>query len=99
MSMEFVYHCSNKYILLSNNYINKFRDFTKMTQIKKISIIANPVTKCNNDFSFENDKKEKNIIFVGRIDCNKRIDRIIESWNLLYEKYPKWHLLHLQTET
>lgn len=93
MSMEFVYHCSNKYILLSNNYINKFRDFTKMTQIKKISIIANPVTKCNNDFSFENDKKEKNIIFVGRIDCNKRIDRIIESWNLLYGKYPKWHLL------
>ena len=93
MSMEFVYHCSNKYILLSNNYINKFRDFTKLKHTQKISIIANPVTKYNNDFSFENAPKEKNIIFVGRIDNNKRIDRIIESWNLLYGKYPEWRLL------
>ena len=38
-------------------------------------------------------KKENEIIYVGRLDnTQKRVYRILETWNLLESKFPEWRL-------
>lgn len=54
---------------------------------------TNPVTIETEDFVFKPEDKEKEIIYVGRIDYNqKRVYRVIDTWALLEKKYPDWRL-------
>lgn len=39
------------------------------------------------------DKKQKELIYVGRLDfVQKRVYRVIDTWNYLEERFPDWHL-------
>ncbi len=92
-SMRYVYHCSNKFLVLSPSFINHFKDFTGMNNTPKLTVQTNPLT-INNEYTTPDlFNKQKEIIYVGRIDYyQKRTYRVIETWALLENKYPEWTL-------
>lgn len=92
-SMQYVYKHSNKFLVLSNSHIEHFKDFTGIKHPSKLLVQTNPLTTDNDNFFFNKANKEKEIIYVGRIDYNqKRVYRIIDTWNLLEQKFPDWKL-------
>lgn len=92
-SMRYVYNNSDQYQVLSDSYIDKFKNFTKIKDPQKLIVQKNPLT-INTPSKIEFEKKENEIIFVGRIDkYQKRIDRCLDSWALLESKYSNWKFL------
>ncbi len=92
-SMRYVYNHSDVYQVLSPSFVERFKDFTGIKNPKKLMVQTNPVTIETGDFVFSPEIKEKEIIYVGRIDYNqKRVYRVIDIWALLEKKYPDWRL-------
>lgn len=92
-SMRYVYNHSDVYQVLSPSFVERFKDFTGIKNPQKLMVQTNPVTIETGDFIFRADHKEKEIIYVGRIDYNqKRVYRVIDTWTLLEDKYPDWRL-------
>lgn len=95
-SMCYVYNHSDKYILLSPSFRDNFIRFTRIKRLEKLSFIANPVTIDSSGYEYAQEKKKKQILFVGRIDNPvKRIDRVIDIWARLADDYPDWELVIL----
>ena len=45
------------------------------------------------DFVYDCAKKRKEIVYVGRLDfVQKRVYRVIDTWNYLEEQFPEWRL-------
>ena len=92
-SMRYVYNHSDVYQVLSPSFVERFKDFTGIKNPKKLMVQTNPVTIETGDFVLKPANKEKEIIYVGRIDYNqKRVYRVIDTWALLEKKYPDWRL-------
>lgn len=92
-SMRYVYHSSDRYVVLSKSFIGGFRSFTGLNEVEKLSVITNPVTVDEVNYEFDFSSKRKEILFVGRIDCNqKKVNRVIDTWALLEQRYPDWRL-------
>lgn len=79
---------SNKYCLLSKEYINRIEKFYPMVDKSKLYVIANPVPYKieKTDYNL----KENIIIFVGRIVSHKNVSAFIDVWRLLYKNNEKW---------
>lgn len=89
--MRYVYNHSDLYMVLSPSFINKFKDFTGIRHPDRLIVQTNPITIDTTGFQLDLTRKQKEIIYVGRIDYNqKRVSRIIETWSLLENKYPDW---------
>ena len=82
---------SDKLVMLSDKFINEFLYFSGKKYTEKILSISNPVTT-NGIFS---GKKEKIVLFVGRISQEKGVDKILEIWSGICheEKYKDWRLV------
>lgn len=92
-SMRYVYNHSDVYQVLSPSFVERFKEFTGIKNPKKLMVQTNPVTIDAGGFTLDTSKKEKEIIYVGRIDYNqKRVYRVIDTWALLEKKYPDWKL-------
>ena len=92
LSMRYVYHNSDKYILLSNSHIDNFRKFTGLKKIDKIQVITNPITIDSHNFVYNETAKKKEIIYIGRIDYNqKRAFRLADVWSIVKEELPDWN--------
>lgn len=92
-SMRYVYNHSDVYQVLSPSFVERFKEFTGIKNPKKLMVQTNPVTIETGDFVLKPANKEKEIIYVGRIDYNqKRVYRVIDTWALLEKKYPDWRL-------
>lgn len=92
-SMRYVYNHSDVYQVLSPSFVECFKDFTGIKNPKKLMVQTNPVTIETGDFVLKPANKEKEIIYVGRIDYNqKRVYRVIDTWALLEKKYTDWRL-------
>lgn len=92
-SMRYVYNNSDKYLVLSDSFVDGFEKFTGIKDAKKLAVLTNPITIDISNFELDLSKKEKEIIFVGRLDYNqKRVHRVIEIWALLEAYYPEWRL-------
>lgn len=92
-SMRYVYNHSDVYQVLSPSFVERFKNFTGIKNPKKLMVQTNPVTIETGDFVLKPANKEKEIIYVGRIDYNqKRVYRVIDTWALLEKKYPDWRL-------
>ena len=92
-SMRYVYNHSDVYQVLSPSFVERFKEFTGIKNPKKLMVQTNPVTIDAGGFTLDTSKKEKEIIYVGRIDYNqKRVYRVIDTWALLERKYPDWRL-------
>lgn len=91
--MRYVYNHSDLYVVLSPSFIEKFINFTGISKLQKLAVQTNPLTINTNDYIYSAKNKQKEIIYVGRIDYNqKRVNRIIETWKELEDKYPNWKL-------
>lgn len=92
-SMRYVYNHSDLFMVLSPSFIEEFKSFTKISKAKKLITQTNPVTIDSSDFQYSQMDKQKEIIYVGRIDYNqKRVYRVIDIWEKLENKYPDWKL-------
>lgn len=92
-SMRYVYNHSDVYQVLSPSFVERFKNFTGIKNPKKLMVQTNPVTIETGDFVLKPANKEKEIIYVGRIDYNqKRVYRVIDTWALQEKRYPDWRL-------
>ena len=58
---------------------------------KNVTVIPNPVTLYP-DIIDDIPKDPGRIIFVGRFNHEKRIDRLITAFSMIADKYPDWHV-------
>lgn len=94
-SMRYVYNHSDVYEVLSPSFIELFKTFTGIKNPKKLVAQTNPVTIeiPKKPLTIELQNKQKEIIYVGRLDfVQKRVHRIIDTWNYFEERYPDWRL-------
>lgn len=92
-SMRYNYNHSDVYMVLSASFIDVFKKFAKVKNPKHLVVQTNPVTIDSKGFEYDNEKKVKEILYVGRIDTQqKRVDRVIDTWSKLYKKHPNWRL-------
>lgn len=91
--MVYNYKHSDKFLVLSKSYIEDFKRFTGLTNTNRLEVLTNPITVECNGFAYACKSKQKEIIYVGRLDfVQKRVYRVIDTWNLLEDQYLDWHL-------
>lgn len=92
-SMAYVYRHTDLYQVLSSSYVPLFSKFTGIKHPDHLMVQTNPVTLDSSDFVYSFPKKQKEIIYLGRIDYNqKRVYRVIDTWARLEKKFPDWKL-------
>ena len=92
-SMKYVYQHTDLYMVLSPSFVKKFKEFTGITHPDHLQVLTNPVTIDSSSYHYSFSQKQKEIIFMGRIDYNqKRVYRVIDTWAKLEEKFPDWKL-------
>lgn len=84
---------NEKYILLSKAFIQPLIDYAHLKNTTMLTAIGNPITvPIYPNIKFE--EKKKQLLYVGRMDmANKRVNRIIELWESLFELYLDWELV------
>lgn len=92
-AMRYNYEQSDCFLVLSESYKKVFKAFTHVKDDRKLRSMMNPVTIDTSDFRYDPASKKNEIIYVGRLDfVQKRVYRIIDTWNYLEEKLPDWDL-------
>ena len=90
LSLAFCIKNSHKFILLSPSFVPIAQKFSRVKHPTKFLAIPNPIPMPVSD---EGVSKEKEIIYVGRIEYNqKRTDRVVDIWKELEPLYPDWKL-------
>ena len=92
-AMAYIYRHSDLFLVLSPSYIGEFKRFTGVEDVDHLQVLTNPITVDNEDFGYRLENKQKEIIYVGRLDfVQKRVYRVIDTWNYLEERFPDWRL-------
>ena len=92
-SMRYVYRRSDKYLLLSKSFLDRFKKFTGIRHPDKLLAQTNPITIDMDGYQPDLSGKRKDVIYVGRLDNQqKRVRRVIETWALLESRHPDWTL-------
>ena len=84
-TLKHLKRCAKLVILTHADAENWQRHFDNVT------VIPNPVT-CYPDVIDDIPKDPGRIIFVGRFNHEKRIDRLISAFSMIADKYPQWHV-------
>lgn len=94
-SMKYVYNHSDIYEVLSPSFIELFKKFTGIKNPQKLVAQPNPITIeiPKKQLHINLLYKQQEIIYVGRLDfIQKKVHRIINTWNYLEKQYPDWRL-------
>ena len=92
-SMKYVYQHTDLYMVLSSSFVKKFKEFTGITHPSHLQVLTNPVTIDSSSYDYSLSKKQKEIIYMGRIDFNqKRVYRVVDTWAKLEPVFPDWKL-------
>lgn len=92
-AMAYIYKHSDVFLVLSHSYIEDFQKFTHIKCLDHLRVLTNPVTVVNEGYEYRPDHKQKEIIYVGRLDfVQKRVYRVIDTWNYLEDNFPDWRL-------
>ena len=92
-SMKFVYQHTDLYMVLSPSFVKKIKEFTGITHPDHLQVLTNPVTIDSSSYDYSLSKKQKEIIYMGRIDYNqKRVYRVVDTWAKLESVFPDWKL-------
>ena len=92
-AMRYNYRHSDRFAVLSPSFISNFRLFTKISNTNKLVVQTNPVTVNSEGYEYDFEHKQKEIIYVGRIDyTQKRVHRVIETWAHLEHRFQNWRL-------
>lgn len=86
---KFLFEHTDLVCLLSRSHFADFKALGLEHSSCKVVSIPNPcsfpINKCN---------KKKQILYVGRLTkSEKRPDRLLKIWNLLYKDFPDWELV------
>ena len=73
-------------VALTENDANHWRRHSN-----NVKVIPNPVTVYPEKVD-DVSKEEGKIICVGRLNGQKRIDRLIKAFSMIADKYPQWHV-------
>ena len=85
---------NERYILLSNGFIQPLIKYARIKDATKILAIGNPITIPVDLTNFSILNKKKQILYAGRMDFeNKRVNRIVEAWKTICDKYTDWELV------
>lgn len=92
-AMKYIYTKSDLFMVLSPCYIEEFKKFTGIKDTSRLIVMTNPVTIGLDNFQYNPNNKEKEIVYVGRLDfVQKRVYRVIDTWNYLEGRFPDWKL-------
>ena len=92
-SMKYVYEHTDLYMVLSPSFVDKFKEFTGTANPNHLQVLTNPVTIDSSTYHCSFTQKQKEIIYMGRIDYNqKRVYRVIDTWAKLEANFPDWKL-------
>ena len=92
-AMRYIYRKSDVFEVLSPSFVSHFQQFTWLKNTPKLAVQTNPITIDLDGFEYQSVKKQKEIIYVGRIDyTQKRVFRVIETWAQLEYLFPDWQL-------
>lgn len=92
-SMRWNYYHSDRYMVLSPSFVQKFIDYTNVKDSGKLIVQTNPVTIDCSSYEYDAGRKRKEIVFIGRLDFyQKKVNRVIDTWALLEERFPDWKL-------
>ncbi len=94
LSMRYVYNNSDCYIVLADAYKHTFSEFTRIKDNAKLVSLPNPLTIDASDYNPNICKKEKKVLYVGRLEnVAKRVHRVIEIWKHLESLFSDWELV------
>lgn len=92
-AMRYNFLHSDVFEVLSPSFVSHFQTFTKLGNILKLVVQTNPITIDMDGFSYQPEKKQKEIVYVGRLDyTQKRVHRVVETWAQLEHRFPDWRL-------
>lgn len=92
-AMAYIYKHSDLFLVLSPSYIEEFKRFTGVNDGSHLQVLTNPITVEHDEEGYAFNHKQKEIIYVGRLDfVQKRVYRVIDTWNYLEERFPDWQL-------
>lgn len=85
------YDKSAAYVVLCEEYKDELISRLKVsTQDNKFRVIPNSERTSEKIYK----EKKKQILFVGRFSyVDKRVDRLIDIWKMIYKKLPDWELI------
>lgn len=84
------YNGVDAFVVLCDAYKEEMIQLLGISGENKIRVIHN----AENHVSQLNAHKKKQVIFVGNLIYeNKRVDRLLDIWNLIYKKVPDWELI------
>jgi len=82
---------SDRVVLLTHRHVDDYVKLTGPIGTEKLIAVTNPMSftkRAENIY-----EKENIVLFVGRLDFNKRIDRILRVWYMIESSNPEWRLL------
>ena len=90
-AMAYIYRHSDLFLVLSPSYIEEFKRFTGVSDDRYLQVLTNPITVEHDGYEYAFNEKQKEIIYVGRLDfVQKRVYRVIDTWNYLEDNFPDW---------
>ena len=71
-AMRYIYRKSDVFEVLSSSFVPHFQQFTWLKNTPKLAVQTNPITINVDGFEYQTIKKQKEIIYVGRIDYTQK---------------------------
>lgn len=88
-SFRKIYESSDAITFLATGKSQQFCHIAGIKRDDKLHVINNPIEKA----PFSKLNKKKQVIFVGRLLWQKRVDRILEAWQHVEKKHSDWKLI------
>ncbi len=86
-----VYMLVDAYVVLCNEYKDEMKHLLSISEKDDKFYVIQNAENVVSEFNFH---KKKQVIFVGNLIYeNKRVDRLLDVWNLVYKKVPDWKLI------
>lgn len=84
------YDTLDEVVLLAPAYLPEFRALIGIPDANRISAIPNAIRPVKSHIPIP--EKEKQIIFVGRIEPEKALPKLLKIWEMVQEQLPDWRL-------
>lgn len=79
------------YVILSKNYRRRIHELVGTKRLSKLHIIPNMIDAASGDLVLSGKKKQ--ILFVGSLIGTKGVDRLLNVWRELCERYMDWEFV------
>lgn len=84
------YDTLDEVVLLSPAYLPEFRQLIGRPRAQRLSAIPNAIRPVSSQIPPE--KKKKEIVFAGRMEPEKAVDKLLRIWKMVSEQLPDWQL-------